>query len=148
MRLCIDQNMGKKHVNPSKIWTLMKWSKLVFAMVNVEESCCILTSNVQYSLMIIITRDNMESHHIFIFLKIFKPSVCTNSINFTNSTCGIWVNVKNNYRLITTYLLWKTWMEDGLVFVLLHLSCAPTIFNISLTTTHFNAKKKTWPLSM
>jgi hypothetical protein len=33
-------------------------------------------------------------------------------------------------------------MEDGSMFVLLNLSCAPTTFNISMTTSHLNAKKK------
>jgi hypothetical protein len=74
--------------------------------------------------------------------KAITSLICTNLANFMNSTCGIWVNVKNNYRLITTYLLRKTWMEDGSVFILLNLSYAPTIFNISLTTSHLNAKKK------
>ncbi len=141
MKLCIEQSVGRKHANPSKIWTLARWSKLVFTMVDVEESCCILINNVWYSFMIFTVEHNMENDQIFIFLRI--SSLLFAPIQLTSRTLGgVWVNVKNNCTLITTCFLWKTRVEDCSMFVLLNLSCAFAIFNISITRLCFNAKKK------
>jgi hypothetical protein len=101
MKLCIEQSVGRKHANRSKIWTLARWSKLVFTMVDVEESCCILINNVWYSFMIFTVEDNMENDRIFIFLTI--SSLLFAPIQLTSQTLGgVWVNVRNNCTLITT----------------------------------------------
>lgn len=85
MRLCIDQSMGMRQANPNTICTLASWSKLVFVMANIEESSCILMSNVQ---LVHDFHDTWDKHGDplcqIIILKIFKPLVCIILTNFMN----------------------------------------------------------------